>query len=134
MGITTQIIGANASRSWIESVIPHEIAHLFFHQAVSAGMANYPAWVNEGLAQYYEFTSDQAALAMAAAAAGNGTLLPLGSLSGSFGRDSDQVRLAYAESYSAVLFLIETWGDEALQGMIESFRRSTPQRLSLIHI
>lgn len=128
MGITTQIIGPNASHFWIESVIPHEIAHLFFHQAVSTGMASWPAWVDEGLAQYYEFTSKDAALTLVANAARDGTLRPLSSLTGSFGRDSDQVRLAYAESYSAVAFLIETWGDEALQSLIESFRRSTSQR------
>ncbi len=128
MGITTQIIAPNASRSWIESVIPHEIAHLFFHQAVSTGLASWPAWVDEGLAMYYEFDSNEDYLALATDAARRGTFLPLSSLSGGFGRDPEQVHLAYGESYSAMLFLLETWGDEALQSLIESFRRSTPQR------
>jgi hypothetical protein len=127
MGITTQIIGSNASRSWIETVIPHEIAHLFFYQAVHTGLAGWPAWVDEGLAQYYEFASNESSLAMAADAARRGAFLPLDSLSGGFGRDPEQVRLAYAESYSAMLFLLETWGDEALQSLIQSFRRSMPQ-------
>jgi len=128
MGITTQIISPNASRAWIEDVIPHEIAHLFFYQAVSTGMASWPSWLSEGLATYYEFSSNDAYLSRAANAARDGTLLPLSSLSGGFGRDPIQVNLAYAESYSAVLFLIETWGDDALQGLIESFRSGTSPR------
>jgi hypothetical protein len=131
MGITTQIIGSNASRSWIEDVIPHEIAHLFLYQATDTGMGDWPTWVNEGLAMYYEFGANEDYLALAADAARRGTFLPLGSLSGGFGRDPDQVHLAYGESFSAVLFLLETWGDEALQSLIGSFRLGTGQREAL---
>jgi hypothetical protein len=131
MGITTQIIGPTDSRSWIQDVIPHEIAHLFFYQAVHTPMANWPAWLDEGMAMHYEFSTNAAYLALAEEAARDGTLLPLSSLSGGFGRDPDQVHLSYAESFSAVLFLMETWGDEALQSLIGSFRRGVSHRIAI---
>ncbi len=128
MGLTIQIIGPNQSRSWIGDVIPHEIAHLFFFQNVDSPMANVPTWFSEGYAMYYEFSANEEYLSLAAGAARAGTLLPLSSLSGGFGRDPDQVHLSYGESFSAFSFLIETWGDEAMQSMIESFRTGTSAR------
>jgi hypothetical protein len=53
LGVTTEIIPPDSDRAWIEDVIPHEIAHLFFYQALHGGMASWPAWLDEGLAQYY---------------------------------------------------------------------------------
>jgi hypothetical protein len=131
MGVTMQTVGPNQSRTWIGDVIPHEIAHLFFHQATYTGMAVWPAWLSEGYAMYYEFSANEAYLSLAADAARDGTLLPLSSLSGGFGRDPDQVHLSYAESFSAVKFLIETWGNEALQSMIDSFRTGTSHRIAI---
>jgi hypothetical protein len=71
---------------------------------------------------YYEFSANEASLSLASQAARDGTLIPLTSLTGGFGRDPDFVHLAYAESFSVFTFLMETWGDDALQSMIESFR------------
>lgn len=128
MGITIQSVGPDQSRTWIGDVIPHEIAHLFFHQAVYTAMANWPSWFGEGYATYYEFSANEASLSLAASAARDGTLIPLTSLTGGFGRDPDFVHLAYAESFSVFSFLMETWGDEALQNLIGSFRIGTSPR------
>jgi hypothetical protein len=128
MGITIQTVGPNQSIMWIGDVIPHEIAHLFFFQAAYTGISSWPSWFDEGYATFYEFSANEAYLSMASEAARDGTLLPLSSLSGGFGRDPDFVRLAYAESFSSFFFLMETWGDEALQSMIASFRNGTSAR------
>ncbi|MCJ7824768.1 MAG: peptidase MA family metallohydrolase, partial [Anaerolineales bacterium] len=122
LGITTEIIPPDIFSEWIREVIPHEIAHLFFYQVMDSSWASLPTWLNEGLAQYYEATDPTPALERAEAAAREGTLLPLISLSGGFGRDTEQVWLSYDESLSVVVFILETWGDAGLQSLIDVFR------------
>jgi hypothetical protein len=129
LGVTAQILPPNTGAAWIRSVIPHEIAHLFFYQTVHTPYASWPSWLDEGLAQYYEFVDKQESLTLAAQAAREGRLLPLRALSGSFGRDTEQVQLAYAESLSVVMYLLETWGEAGLQGLIQAFREGVnPQK------
>lgn len=131
LGITTQIIGADANEYWVRDVIPHEIAHLFFFQVMYTRLAYWPSWFSEGLAQRYEFGNNEYVLQRAVSAAQEHRLLPLSSLSGSFGRDPEQVRLSYAQSLSAVTYLMETWGETGLQALIEQFRKGTPYRLAV---
>jgi hypothetical protein len=129
LGVTAQILPPDTDDDWIMSVIPHEIAHLFFYQAVHTPYASWPSWLDEGLAQYYEFVDQQGKLKLAAQAARQGRLLPLRALSGSFGRDAEQVQLAYAESVSVVMYLLETWGDPGLQALVQDFREGVnPQK------
>ena len=122
LGITTQIISPFDNPDWILDVIPHEIAHLFFYQVMDSPLASWPSWLNEGLAQYYEATDPIPALMRVESAAREGTLLPLISLTGGFGRDPEQVRLSYDESLSVVIFILETWGEAGLQDLIEVFQ------------
>jgi hypothetical protein len=131
LGVTTQIIPPGSNRAWIQRVIPHEIAHLFLYQVLHDGMASWPSWFDEGLAQYYELGSPDAALERAAQAAREGTLLPLVSLSGGFGRDPEQVRLSYDQSLSVVTYLLESWGKEGLQGLIAAFRQGKSARAAV---
>ncbi len=128
LGITTEIISPYSSPDWILDVIPHEIAHLFFYQVMDSPFASWPSWLDEGLAQYYEATDPLPALERVAAAARGGTLLPLISLTGGFGRDPDQVRLSYDESLSVVIFILETWGEAGLQSLIEVFQTGENSR------
>jgi hypothetical protein len=122
LGITTDIISPYSNPDWVLAVVPHEIAHLFFYQVMDSPLASWPSWLDEGLAQYYEATDPLPALERVESAARSGTLLPLISLTGGFGRDSDQVRLSYDESLSVVIFILETWGEAGLQSLIEVFR------------
>lgn len=121
LGLTTQIIPASTNPGWIQDVIPHEIAHLFFYQVINTDIYFWPAWLDEGLAQYYEFTPNDAAVENAAWAAREGELLPLVLISGSFGSDPQRVRLAYDESYAVVVYILEMWGNEGLQKLISNF-------------
>jgi hypothetical protein len=122
LGITTDIISPYSNPDWIRAVVPHEIAHLFFYQVMDSPMASWPSWLDEGLAQYYEATDPLPALERVESAARGGTMLPLISLTGGFGRDPEQVRLSYDESLSVVIFILETWGEAGLQSLIDVFR------------
>ncbi|GAB4523418.1 MAG: hypothetical protein Fur0018_06210 [Anaerolineales bacterium] len=128
LGVTVELISPADDVSWIMDVIPHEIAHLFFYQAVHAAFADWPHWLDEGVAQYYEPGSHTPELAQVSAAAKEGRLIGLDLLSGSFGSDDARVRLAYAESLSAVTYMRTAWGDEAFSALIAAIRGGKPFR------
>ncbi|MBE9479315.1 MAG: hypothetical protein IMY80_05055 [Chloroflexi bacterium] len=122
LGVTTQILNPRDPISWITDVIPHEIAHLFFYQQIHTNLSSWPKWMDEGFAQYFEFNSKSPALTRVERAARNGTLTPLRYLNGSFGHDPVEVRLAYDQSLSVVVFLLETWGETGLEALISEIR------------
>jgi hypothetical protein len=122
LGVTAQILNPRDPISWITDVIPHEIAHLFFYQQIHTNLSSWPKWMNEGFAQYFEFNSKSPALTRVERAARNGTLTPLRYLNGSFGHDPVKVRLAYDQSLSVVVFLLDTWGETGLEALIDEIR------------
>lgn len=122
LGVTTQIINPRESVDWIRDVIPHEIAHLFFYQQINTNLASWPSWMDEGFAQYFEFNSSDPALSRVERAAQSGELTPLRYIGGSFGHDPEEVRLAYDQSLSIVVFMLETWGEQGLEALINEIR------------
>jgi len=122
LGITAQIINSRDNETWIQGVIPHEIAHLFFYQQINTNLASWPSWMDEGFAQYFEFTNKGPALDRVERAALADELTPLRYIGGSFGHDPEEVRLAYDESLSVVVFLLETWGEKGLEALIDEIR------------
>lgn len=106
---------------WVRIVIPHELMHLVFDTAASNPYHFPPRWLNEGLAvhvsQGYD-ASDRGAVERSAA---DGTLIPLDGLTGQFPTSFDRFSLAYAASVSAVDYLIEAHGEDALVALIRSY-------------
>jgi tetratricopeptide (TPR) repeat protein len=91
--------GAAQSPQTFERVLTHELAHAMVANAAPRGV---PAWLHEGLAQYFEGDDPQAARARLKIA-GRNRLIPLGDLEGSFsGLGSAQAQVAYDESLVAV--------------------------------
>jgi hypothetical protein len=128
LGITAQILPSTSDPFWIENVIPHEIAHLFFYQVINADIYFWPSWLDEGLAQYYEFSSNEDALYRVAQKARDGDLLPLVLISGDFGSDPERAYLAYDQSYAVVYYMLETWGQDGLQKLVANFREGLAYR------
>ena len=124
LAITTQIVSAYASEErWLNDVIPHEISHLYLYQASDNPLTSVPAWLNEGLAQYNEFAFDgRETLASTQEKIMAGELLPLWSLSGSFGNEEEDFRFAYDVAYSAVTYLVEAYGEEGLIKLLAAYR------------
>ena len=128
LGITAQILPSISDPYWIYKVIPHEMAHLFFYQVINADIYFWPSWLDEGLAQYYEFTSNDPALERVIQAAHDGELLPLVLISGDFGSDPERAHLAYDQSYAVVVYMLETWGGEGLGKLVTNFREGLAYR------
>ena len=115
------ITPAEIDADWVGIVIPHELTHLVFNTAVDNPYHFPPRWLNEGLAVYLSqgYGSDDRRGVEAAAA--DGTLMPLDSLSGQFPTTRDRFFLAYAESISSVDYLVRKYGPDALVALIKSY-------------
>ena len=111
-------------RSNVLKLITHEYVHLLLDEEY--GDRDIPAWLNEGLAEYFEYElaldgprSDRPRRSfyysadLAAAKAKAGTLFPLNSLESQRdwnARSGDQVQLQYAQSHMAVRYMVDTYG------------------------
>ncbi len=124
LGLTVQIVeGIQSQDKWLNSVIPHEITHLYFYQVTEHPLSSPPAWLNEGLAQYFEFSDNSAQRRGAERIIRGGGLIPLRALTGGFGNvDEYKVALSYAESLSAVTYLVDTYGKEGMAKLLIAFK------------
>ncbi|MBF6612225.1 MAG: hypothetical protein IVW55_03775 [Chloroflexi bacterium] len=107
----------------IKRVVPHELSHLALYQATLNPYNSPPAWLDEGLAMRNQQSSDPQEAASLKKAAEEGSLVPLKALSGSFGADEKTALLSYAESRSAVDFILtdDRYGPQKFARTIAAF-------------
>jgi Peptidase MA superfamily len=110
---------------WADELITHELAHIVFHEAVDNPYQYPPRWLNEGLAVYLSKGYDEGDRRMVQGAAAGGTIIPLEGLGGQFPTRAGRQSLAYAESISAVDHFVETYGQDRLVELINSFGEGT---------
>jgi hypothetical protein len=108
-------------QAWVGIVIPHELTHLVFNTAASNPYHFPPRWLNEGLAVYQSQGYDSSDRGTVEGAAAAGTLIPLDGLVGQFPTSLERFSLAYAESVSAIDYLIRTDGRDPLVSLIRSY-------------
>ena len=90
----------------------HEATHLLVHQAAPSALARVPAWLNEGLAMQFEERSIvRSATVRGAARAGR--LLSLKNMGSVPGRSND-ISLFYAQAWSVVDYMVDTYGTERI--------------------
>ncbi len=111
--------------AWVGIVIPHELVHLVFDTAVENPYHFPPRWLNEGLAVYLSAGNAASDKREVADAVRRGALTPLSGLTGQFPTTRDEFFLAYAESVSAVDFLVATYGRDSLFELIRSYAAGT---------
>ncbi len=112
---------AQVNDPWVGIVIPHELTHLVFDTATRNPYHEPPHWLNEGLADYLAQGYNAGARGNVENAARSGAIMPLRALVGRFPTTPDRFSLAYDESVSAIDFLIRTYGQDALVGLIRSY-------------
>ena len=96
----------------------HEATHLLVDEALSSPRARLPAWLNEGLAMYFESPSSHRRAAVERAAR-RGGLLSLRSTNTIPGRPQD-VRMFYSQSWSVVDHMIDTYGTERMTALLKA--------------
>jgi|TARA_B100000315_G_scaffold122149_1_gene112043 hypothetical protein len=96
----------------------HELTHLFVDEAIDSPLAKIPAWLGEGIAMYFENGTGGRDTEVANAAARR-SLIPLHSMGTVPGKPSE-VRQFYAQAWSVVDFMIESFGDERMSLLLRS--------------
>ncbi len=124
-GITAQVVEeAEGAQFWLNNIIPHEISHLYFYQVTHNALNKPPVWLNEGLAQYNEFVDNRDCLEEAQKAMLAGDYIPLDDLSDWFTSDIEaEIDLSYCESYSAVYYMVNTYGEKSLLNLLAAYKR-----------
>jgi hypothetical protein len=105
----------------IKRQIPHEILHVLLYEKVGPGYGNIPRWFNEGLASMAELFPNPDYQILLNKAHERGTLLPIASLCQSFPLDAASFQLSYAESYAFTLYFQQTYGNEAVEALIQAY-------------
>lgn len=119
-GYGTVIIGISPDNlAWGKRAIAHEMGHLVVHQALSGFFGYLPVWLDEGLAMDAEGDLRPDLQILLNEAIAHDTLFSVRSISSSFPTDPDEARLCYAESYSLVQFLIESYGSNKIVNLLD---------------
>lgn len=105
----------------IGRLIPHELSHLVLAQATENPYGGVPLWLHEGLSVYNQNTVEYTFHILVNDAAETRALIPLEALASSFPTDPSQAALSYAESYSVVTYLIDTYGPEGMHKLVSAF-------------
>jgi len=120
--------------TWGKRTVAHELAHLVIHQAVFGPYGDLPTWLDEGLPIYaegelrsdFQFQLDRAI--------SEDELFSVRSLSSSFPTDPDQARLSYAESYSVVSFLLDSYGRDKILELLDVFKEGSGYDDALLQV
>jgi hypothetical protein len=106
----------------IDRVTLHELVHIALERRY--GRLRLPRWLHEGMAMTLSGElsfEEQAALSRAVFAH---RLLPLDSIERVNRFDAYGAALAYSQSHLAVLFIVETWGMDALPELLTALRKT----------
>jgi hypothetical protein len=107
---------------YARSVVPHELTHIVFDDGTSNPYHSPPRWLNEGMAVYLADGLESGNKSLVSKAVKSGTLMPLPALTGQFPTTADRFRLAYAESVSAVEYLVRKYGTAPFKKLMTEYR------------
>jgi len=107
-------------------LIEHEITHVVFGLYIKDNLNNVPRWFNEGVAMYESNDWGYSNYWTILTGTIGNSLIPLFNISEEFPESAYQARLAYAESYSIIAFMVKRYGDESLRGCIRELAKGRP--------
>jgi len=117
------IIGINQRNiDWGLDTIAHELAHVIVGDVVSHCYSGLPTWLDEGLAVYAEGELDPSSQMILEEAIVEDLLFSIRSLSDGFTEHAHRAYLSYAQSYSIVAYLINTYGQEKMLDLLDAFQ------------
>lgn len=117
------LIGVSPAQleSWGKPTAAHELAHLVVGQfGWSCVGGSRPTWLEEGLAMVAEGEPSEAVRQDIARGVEDDLFVPVRSLNGAFSAHSADAGIAYSQSYSLVSFLLDTYGQQAMQQLLRA--------------
>ena len=124
------------AETFLESVLPHEVAHVMFRELVGYDNPRVPKWLDEGVAQFAETLDCDLMSDPMVERVARGIYLPLSDLSDVQLRwsDNETARLFYDEAESLVRFLLRRYGSGRFVEFCSNLRvgYSVERALSLV--
>ncbi|CAN5764216.1 hypothetical protein BH23CHL7_BH23CHL7_04920 [soil metagenome] len=109
------------NRSWVDTLVTHELTHLVFDTATENPYRAPPRWLNEGIAVYLSEGYTPAWRSTVEEAVRTDRLIPLDGLGGLFPTTANEFRLAYGESVSAINYFVDTYSEETLWALVRGY-------------
>ena len=97
----------------------HEFIHLLVGDATGRAYSQVPDWLNEGLAEYGDFSADADRERYLRRAINQGKLRPLWQQSNFSGTPED-ILIGYGQGLSVVTFMIETYGVDKMAALLQA--------------
>ena len=105
--------------SGVTGTTAHEFTHLLVGDAVGRAYARVPAWLNEGLAEYGDFTGDDDYNNFLIPAIRSGEVRPLWH-QGTFSGTPREILVAYGQGKSVVEYLVSTYGEGRMSELMQA--------------
>lgn len=103
-------------------LVRHELIHILVGQTVSS-QNPIPTWFHEGIAVYFSYDEEFAGGKAISKALISDSIVPLDEIDDVLRFQREKARLAYEESYSAVLFLVNEFGYEGIVRLLGELKR-----------
>jgi hypothetical protein len=128
-------IGISPSNlEWGKRAIVHELAHLVTEQMTSNPYNSIPNWLNEGISMYAEGEMEPAYRDYLEQAVAQDSLITVRSLASPFSAYAEKSYLSYAQSYSIVGFLIDSYGQEKMFKLLSAFKQGSSYDGALLSV
>ena len=117
-------VDASGGFADVEHIIPHELVHVFVSRRLRGYAVRLPLWMHEGLAKYLASDWSGPDVDLLSDAASGGGIMPLQQISRVFPTDDRGRSIAYVESYSAVRYLVEKYGFQAILDLFTELEKT----------
>lgn len=128
------IMGTSGDEEFDKATVIHEVTHILVGRNAFTCIGFIPTWLNEGLAVYNEGPLDQSMKAQFDIALRDDEFFPVRSLGGNFSEIPEKALLSYAQSYSVVNFMLETYGQEKMSQLLTALSNAEPVDDALVAI
>jgi hypothetical protein len=110
---------------WGKGALVHELTHLVVHQATFSPYGQLPLWLDEGLAMYNEGELDPDLRSYLQEAILEDKLISVRSLCSPFSAYSEKAYLSYAQSYSLVEYLLDSYGQDKMLELLTILKQGS---------
>lgn len=128
------IMGTSGDEEFDKATVIHEVTHILVGRNAFTCIGSIPTWLNEGLAVYNEGPLDQNMQSQFDIALRDDEFFPVRSLGGNFSEIPEKALLSYAQSYSVVNFMLETYGQEKMSQLLTALSNAEPVDDALVSI
>lgn len=131
--LSSEVMALLGNHPEVLDTVAHEVSHMVIHQAIENPFGQLPAWLDEGLAMYAQGELPVGHRLELERAKQTDNLMSVRSLTSYVG-DPTKVNLFYAQSYSFVDYLIETYGRDKMNELLGKYREGTTDNAALLGV